>query len=70
MRTRRDGTRPQRAGFTLIELLAVIVILSILAYFLMTNVFAARETVEIQATRAKMAQIAAAIGEYEVDAGD
>lgn len=63
----RAGTR---AGFTLIELLAVIVILSILAFFLLTNVFAAREQVEVQNTRAFLTQIAAALSEYEQDAGD
>jgi prepilin-type N-terminal cleavage/methylation domain-containing protein len=66
--TRERG--PARAGFTLIELLAVIVILSILAYFLVTNVFAARETVEVQATKGRLAQIAATIGEYADEAGD
>jgi prepilin-type N-terminal cleavage/methylation domain-containing protein len=64
------ATGRARRGFTLIELLAVIVILSILAYFLVTNVFAARETVEIQATRATLAQVAAAIGEYADETGD
>jgi len=69
---RSNGQRaPQgRSGFTLIELLAVIVILSILAYFLITNVFAARETVEAQATQMGLSQIAAAIGEYADEFGD
>jgi len=65
-----DRTRRARGGFTLIELLAVIVILSILAYFLLTNVFAAKQTVEVQATKALMGQIAAGIGEYADEAGD
>ena len=59
-----------RRGFTLIELLAVIVILSILTYFLLTNVFAAKESVEVQATRATLTQIAAALSDYEQDKGD
>ncbi len=60
----------ERAGFTLIELLAVIMILSILAYFLLTNVFASREMVEIEATRARLTQIASALSELEQDSGD
>jgi len=62
--------RAARRGFTLIELLAVIVILSILAFFLFTNVLAARGAVEAKATRARLVQIAAAIGEYAEEAGD
>ncbi len=68
----RPGPHPKagRAGFTLIELLAVIMILSILAYFLLTNVFASRTMVEVEATRATLAQIAAALSEIEQDSGD
>lgn len=60
----------RRAGFTLIELLAVLVILSILTAFLVTNIMAARETVEEQATRATLTQIGAALAEYESEKGD
>jgi len=60
----------RRAGFTLIELLAVIVILSILAYFLVTNVFSARGAVERGATQLRLEQIAALIGEYADEQGD
>ncbi|HVS18306.1 MAG TPA: type II secretion system protein [Planctomycetota bacterium] len=60
----------RRAGFTLIELLAVLVILSILTAFLVTNIMAARTQVEEQATRATLTQIAAALSEYESEKGD
>lgn len=60
----------RRGGFTLIELLAVLVILSILTAFLVSNILAARSTVEEQATRATMAQISAALTEYEIERGD
>lgn len=56
---------PRRAGFTLIEMLTVLVILSILTAFLVTNLLAARESVEEQATRARLTGIAAALSEYE-----
>lgn len=60
----------RRAGFTLIELLAVLVILSILTAFLVTNVMGAKESVEEQATRARLTQIAAALSERENEKGD
>jgi prepilin-type N-terminal cleavage/methylation domain-containing protein len=67
-----SATQRQRArgGFTLIELLAVIVILSILAYFLFTNVTAAKASVQEKATHARLAQIATAISEYADEHGD
>jgi prepilin-type N-terminal cleavage/methylation domain-containing protein len=72
-RCRPSLSRPRlgaRRGFTLIELLAVIVILSILAYFLINNVTAAKTSVEEKATRAYLAQIAAVISEYADEHGD
>lgn len=60
----------RRSGFTLIELLAVLVILSILTAFLVTNIMAARSTVEEQATKATLTQIAVALSEYESEKGD
>jgi prepilin-type N-terminal cleavage/methylation domain-containing protein len=60
----------RRAGFTLIELLAVLVILSILTAFLIVNIAKARESVEVQATRGTMTQIAAALTEYESEKGN
>lgn len=55
----------RRSGFTLIELLAVLVILSILTVFLVSNLMGAKENVEVQATRATLTQIGAALSEYE-----
>lgn len=66
----RPSTSLSRRGFTLIELLAVIVILSILAYFLINNVTAAKSSVQEKATRARLAQIAAAISEYADEHGN
>lgn len=65
-----DALATRRAGFTLVELLAVLIILSILAAFLITNLAKARESVEEQATRATLTQIAAALTEYESEKGD
>jgi len=62
--------RAPAAGFTLIELLAVIVIISILAYFLLVNVTAAKASTQMNVTIARMKQIAAAIGEYTDATGD
>ena len=62
--------RARAGGFTLIELLAVIVIISILAYFLITNVSAAKGTMQEKVTAARLKQIAAAISEYTDEKGD
>ncbi len=62
--------RARAGGFTLIELLAVIVIISILAYFLLTNVTAAKATMQEKVTTARLKQIAAAISEYSDEKGD
>jgi prepilin-type N-terminal cleavage/methylation domain-containing protein len=56
-------------GFSLIELLAVIVILSILITFLMTQLGKGGELVKERACRAQIAMLAGAIGEYESEFG-
>lgn len=68
----RNDRRPEasRSGFTLIELLAVLLILSILFAFLVTNVFSAGERVRTGNTRAFLSQISAAVASYENDKGD
>lgn len=62
--------RGARRAFTLIELLAVIVILSILAYFLVVNLTGASRVMDVQVTKINGQKIAAAIGEYSNDKGD
>lgn len=62
--------RLSRAGFTLIELLAVIVILSILAWALVTNLGDATKSVEANATRVDMQEIGLAIADYNEEQGD
>lgn len=62
--------RHSRAGFTLIELLAVIVILSILAWALVSNLGDATKSVEANATRVDMQEIGLALAEYNDDKGD
>lgn len=58
------------AGFTLIEMIAVLMILSILAYYLVTNVSGAHELVEEGLTRAQLAEIDAMLNEYADEHGD
>jgi prepilin-type N-terminal cleavage/methylation domain-containing protein len=62
--------RRARRAFTLIELLAVIVILSILAYFLVTQLTGATRVMDVQVTRVEGLKIKAAISEYSNDMGD
>jgi prepilin-type N-terminal cleavage/methylation domain-containing protein len=66
----QDGRRRGRAGFTLIELLAVIIILSILAYFLITNVTGAQKSTQASLTRARATQLGGAISWLVDDQGD
>jgi prepilin-type N-terminal cleavage/methylation domain-containing protein len=62
---------PKRnAGFTLIELLTVLIIISVLAYFLVVNVGAARDTVEEGNTEMFLGQLELALGEYADEFGD
>jgi len=58
-----------RAGFTLIELLAVILILSILAGVLITNLRDTTQSAKRQATITLMAEIGGAIEHYRVEQG-
>lgn len=60
----------RRAGFTLIEVLAVILIVAILAGFLITRLGGAEDSVKTNNTRGFIAQLAAAIEEYEGQKGD
>jgi prepilin-type N-terminal cleavage/methylation domain-containing protein len=62
--------KSRRAAFTLIELLAVIVILAILSYFLVTNLTSATKTSEAQRTHVVMETIQIALAEYNDDKGD
>ncbi|MCK6447992.1 MAG: type II secretion system GspH family protein [Planctomycetes bacterium] len=70
----RQKPIPERAreqsGFTLIELLGVIVIVSILMFFLVTRLTGVDEAVKVKIAREKIEQIAAALAEYETDKGD
>lgn len=66
----QSPTSTPRSGFTLIELLAVLVILSILFAFLVTNVFSAGDRVRTENTRSFLQQVAAAVSSYELDHGD
>jgi prepilin-type N-terminal cleavage/methylation domain-containing protein len=59
-----------RAGFTLIELIAVLAILSILAFFLYTNLGDAQGAAKQSLTEAQLRQVEAACSEYENEYGD
>jgi prepilin-type N-terminal cleavage/methylation domain-containing protein len=67
---RRAGNGRASEGFTLIELLAVLIIISILAYFLVTNIRGARESVEVGTTRNLLKQIGTALHEFDNQTGD
>jgi prepilin-type N-terminal cleavage/methylation domain-containing protein len=58
------------SGFTLIELLAVIIILSILAFFLLTNLTDVLGTTDVQVTKITAQKISAALHELANDNGD
>ncbi len=66
----RSTATALRRGFTLIEVLAVIVILSILAALLMTQLGGARDTAEEGATKTILLKIKGALEEHSQDAGD
>jgi prepilin-type N-terminal cleavage/methylation domain-containing protein len=57
-------------GFTLIELLAVMLILSILIWFLVTNLGGAREVVEAGLTRSRLGNIEAMLSAWADERGD
>ena len=56
-------------GFTLIEILVVIVILGILSTIVVVRTSKYSEQARIQATRATIASIVAAVGSYEMQIG-
>ena len=60
----------QRAGFTLIELMAVLMIISILTYFLVTSVFGGRDAVNQGVAKNRMAMMSALLGEFSDESGD
>ncbi len=64
------SARARCGGFTLLELMAVIVILGILIAVLVPRLGQAKETVKEKQTRALLAQIDAALSEYENQFGD
>lgn len=66
----RVRARAMRGGFTLIELMGVILILSILMYFLVTRLAGVDVAVKIKVAREKIEQIGTALHEYETDKGD
>jgi len=59
-----------RAGFTLVELLAVLLILSILGFVLITQLGTAEDSTRASLTRARLQQIQLAIETWESDHGD
>jgi prepilin-type N-terminal cleavage/methylation domain-containing protein len=70
-RDRRLALRSRGSnGFTLIELLAVMLILSILIWFLVTNLGGAREVVEAGLTRSRLAEIEAMLSAWADEHGD
>lgn len=66
----RDAAGGRAAGFTLIELLAVVIILSILSYFLVVNLTGASRNAEVQVTKLTQQKIGGALQELDDDSGD
>lgn len=62
--------RRARAGFTLIELLAVLIIISILAALLVTNLGGAQSAMEEKLTKERITEIATALLVYSDEVGD
>src|SRR5688572_31108463 len=58
-----------RAGFTLIEMLAVLMILSILTYFLVVNLSGAQDSVKTGDAKNRLAQIATMLAQLSDDGG-
>lgn len=67
MTSLRSVARHPRAGFTLIELLVVILIISILAAVLVTQLGGAEDAARNQQTRQQLAKLSAALISYETD---
>jgi prepilin-type N-terminal cleavage/methylation domain-containing protein len=66
----RRARHAARSGFTLLELMAVIVILGILIAVLMPHLGKAKEQMSIELTKTNLAEISAALTEYENQFGD
>lgn len=61
--------RASRAGFTLVEILAVIIIIAVLVAFLIPNLLAGRDSVDIGATKTFLDQVSSEIESYERQEG-
>lgn len=70
MRTSLAPHRALAAGFTLIELLGVLIIISILAFFLVTRLADSEDVVKRKLAREEIEFVGAALGEYEIEKGD
>lgn len=64
MRPQRRLDAGARSGFTLIEILAVLLILSILFTFLVRSVGSGQKAMQVESTRALLAQIEGLVEEY------
>jgi len=59
-----------RAGFTLIEMLAVLLILAVLSYFLITNLRSAQETTEVGIAKNGLSQMKTMLDQLSDDKGE
>lgn len=65
----RTGVRALNSGFTLVEILAVIVIIAVLTAFLIPNLLAGGDAVNMSATRTFLGQLSSEIESYERQEG-
>ncbi len=67
--SRAHLARSARAGFTLVEILAVIIIIAVLVAFLIPNLLAGGDAVNMSATRSMLGQITTEVESYEREVG-